>query len=388
MRFFTYILRNARRNPVRSLLTIASTAICLFLMMILFSFFEINDSVASTTRAYNRLITLNSQGFAGKLPIARVREISEMDGVVAASPFSWFGGKFNNQVMPFAQFGVDADTFFTIYDEFTLPPEQLKAFSEDKAGCVVGRKLAEERGFKLGEPLPLQGDIYPIDLKLVVRGIYDGPSNRDLRMCVFRYDYLDDALKASTQSGASGNAGAIVIKVKNGDIMVPMCGKIDTAYLNTDNPTRTQTEEAFSKFFVEMLGDLKGMVRWIGAAVLLSLMLVGANALAMALRERTTEVAVLKAIGFSKQLVLFLVLAEAMIVAGLGGFLGTFGSKLLFDVFDLSRYAGGFLPFFFVPWATATFGLTASLIIGFLSGLFPAYRAAQLSVVNGLRKVV
>jgi putative ABC transport system permease protein len=373
---------------VRSLLTIASTGVSLFLMMILASFFTINDEIARESRVYNRIVTLNSQGFSGRLPAVRVKEIAAMDGVVAATPFTWYGGKYGEETLPFAQFGVDPESFVKIYDEFTLPPDQLKAWRDDRAGCVVGRKLARDRGFKVGDPLPLKGDAYPFDLTLTVRGIYDGPDNRDLRMCLFQWDYLDEGLKKSGRGAASGNAVVIVTKCKNGDLMAPLSRKIDAAYLNTDAPTRTQTEEAFDRMFAEMLGDLKGMVRAIGLAVVLSLVLVSANALAMALRERTTEVAVLKAIGFGRQLILFLVLAEAMIVSGVGGLLGAVGAKLFFDAVDVGRYSAGILPFFFVPWMTALAGLAVSLLIGFVSGLFPAARAARLSVVNGLRKVV
>ena len=162
MKFLTYILRNARRNPVRSLLTIASMAISLFLMMILVSFFAINDEVSVVARVYNRIITLNSQGFAGMVPIARVHEIAALDGVRRGTRRSaGSGASTARRRMPFAQFGVDADTIFTVYDELTIPPEQLKAFREDKAGCVIGRKLAEERKLKVGDPLPLKGDTLP-----------------------------------------------------------------------------------------------------------------------------------------------------------------------------------------------------------------------------------
>ena len=140
--------------------------------------------------------------------------------------------------------------------------------------------------------------------------------------------------------------------------------------------------------FSEMMGDLRGMIRNIGLAVVFSLFCVAGNAMAMALRERTTEVAVLKAIGFGKGLVIFLVLAEAVLVSGLGGVVGALGSKLLCDVVDVSPYSGGFLPFFYIPWSTALMGLAVSLFIGFASGLIPAVNAARLSVVNGLRKVV
>ena len=388
MKFLGYILRNARRNPIRSSLTIASTTISLFLMMLLVSFFTIHDDVSKSSRVYNRIVVLNSAGFSGMIPIARVNEIAAMDGIVAATPLSWFGGKYGEETTPFAQFGVNPQVFFKVYDDFTIPDAQLKAFQGDLAGCVVGRKLADDRKLKVGDPLPLKGDLYPCDLKLTIRGIYDGPSDRDRRMCLFHWSYLDESLKAANGGRGSGNAACVVAKCKSGDLMRPLSQKIDAAYLNSDTPTRTQTEEAFGKMFTEMLGDLKGMMQWIGAAVLFSLFCVAGNAMAMALRERTTEVAVLKAIGFGKQLVLFLVLAEAMIVSGIGGMIGSVGCKIFCDHVDLSRFTVGFLPFFYVPWGTALLGLAVSLLIGFLSGIVPAFNASRLSVINGLRKVV
>jgi putative ABC transport system permease protein len=170
--------------------------------------------------------------------------------------------------------------------------------------------------------------------------------------------------------------------------MPSLSKKIDDLYVNSDFPTRTQTEEAFSKMFSDMLGDLKYAIYGIGMAVVVSLLFVAGNAMAMAMRERTTEVAVLKAIGFPSGLVLFLVLTEAVLVAGLGGAIGALGSKALFDLVDISPYTGGFLPFFFISWNVALFGLAVSLFIGLISGLFPAILAANSSVINGLRKVV
>ncbi len=400
MKYLKYILRNARRNPVRTLLTIASTFICLFLMMILLSFFAINDEATDSSKIYNRIITMNANGFAGMVPVKRVGEISAMEGVVAATPFSWYGGKFREQVMPFAQFAVDADTAFTIMDEYTVPPEQLADFKANKDGAVIGRKLAEDWQLKVGDTMPLKGDIYPVDMNLTVRAIYDGPTNRDLRMCLFHFDYFDEALKRVTMSSTSGgslstssarisgNAGSIFIKCKTADAMASTCKKIDEEYRNSEFPTRTQTEEAFGKMFSEMLGDLKNAIYGIGAAVVVSLLFVAGNAMAMAMRERASEVAVLKAIGFSKGLVLFLVLTEGIIVAGLGGALGSLGCKFLCDYVDIARYSAGFLPFFYVPWPIALFGLGVSLFVGFISGVFPAIIAANSSVIDGLRRVV
>ena len=270
----------------------------------------------------------------------------------------------------------------------------------NRDGCVIGRKLAEDRKLKVGDPLPLKGDIYPVDLDLTIRGIYDGASDRDLRMCFFHWEYFDEMLKKTAMSAASsgslasqssrrsGNAGTIFVKCKSADVMAPLGAKIDDMFRNSDNPTRTQTEEAFGKMFVEMMGDLKNTIYWIGGAVVISLLFVAGNAMAMAMRERTTEVAVLKAIGFSKGLVLFLILTEAVIVSGIGGILGSLGSKFFFDNVDISRYSGGFLPFFYVPWNIALTGLGVSFFIGLASGLFPAVLAANSSVINGLRKVV
>ncbi|HMB04124.1 MAG TPA: ABC transporter permease, partial [Isosphaeraceae bacterium] len=372
MKFLNYILRNAGRNPVRSLLTVASMTICLFLMVILVSFISINDEVSGSLRAYNRIIVMSSQGFAGLVPIARVNEVAAMDGVIAATPFRWYGGKYGEETMPFAQFGVDPDTVFTIYDELTIPPDQLKAFQGDKAGCVVGKRLAEDRGWNVGDPLPLKGDLFPLNLNLTIRGIYDGPPNRDRRMVMFHWGYLDEGLKRDPQGvGMAGNAGIVVAKCGSGDRMAGLARRIDALYLNSDTPTRTQTEEAFGKMFSEMLGDLKLVIEIIGLVVVVALVLVAGNAMAMALRERTTEVAVLKAIGFGKPLVLMMVLAEAMTISGLGGIIGALGSKLLFDFVDASKYTGGFLPFFYISWSTALIGLAASLLIGFLSGVIP-----------------
>jgi putative ABC transport system permease protein len=387
MKFFHYITRNARRNPVRTLLTIASIGVSGFLIMILLAFLAINGDAAEATRVYNRIITMSSQGFAGRVPSRRVTEIAQFEGVVATTPFSWFGGRYGEDAIPFAQFAVDAETIFKIYDEMKVPASELKSFQEDKSGCIIGSKLAEDKNLKVGSPLPLKGDAYPVDLQLTVRGIYDSPPKTDRRMCFLHWTHLDEEMKKYRKDYES-NAGIVVIKCKTAALMAPLSKKIDDSYRNSDTPTRTQTEEAFAKMFAEMFGDMQLYIGFVGVAVGVALVCVSGVAMAMSMRERTTEIAVLKAIGFSKSLLLFMVLAEAVLIAGLGGALGSLGAKALFDIVDISPYTGGFLPFFFVPWREALLGLGASLVIGFLSGVIPAVRAAQLSVINGLRKVV
>jgi putative ABC transport system permease protein len=388
MKFLRYILRNIRRNPVRSFLTIASVAISLFLVMILVTFFAMNREVAAKNRVHNRIIVMNSQGFTGRVPITMVREVASMDGVIAATPFSWFGGKYAEETIPFAQFGVDASKVLTVYEELKVPAAQVVAWQQDKAGCLVGRKLAEDRGLKLGDPLPLKGDIYPVDLKLTIRAIYDGTAQTDRRMCMFHWDYLDEALRRDRPDQDVGNASMVVAKCKSPDGMATICRKIDDSSRNSDTPTRTQSEEAFALMFDDMMGDLKGIMQAIGLAVCFALIFVSGNAMAMALRERTTEIAVLKAIGYGSQLILFLVLTEAMLVSAAGGILGAVGCKVLCDYVDVAKFSAGMLPFFYVSWPTALMGLGASALIGFLSGFVPAVIASRRSVVAGLRKVV
>jgi putative ABC transport system permease protein len=398
MKYLAYVLRNIRRNRVRSLLTIASTGICLFPMMILVSLFAVSDEVNSSARVYNRIITLNANGFAGTIPIAYVKRVAEQDGVLAASPFNWYGGKYQDEIMPFAQFGADPSTIFRILDEYTIPSDQLSEFQRTKFGCVIGRRLAEDKKLKVGDFLPLEADAYPVSLNLKVCGIYDGPSNRDLRMCLFDWEYLDDKLKKfeirRTSSAApvgaldSGNAGMILIKCKTADLMPVLCRRVDDLFRNSEYQTRTQTEEAFGQMFDEMLGDMRTAIRVIGLAVVFSLLCVASNVMAMSMRERTREVAVLKAIGFNRSLIIFMVQSEATLVAGTGGMLGSLGCKLVCEVVDLSQYTVGFLPFFYIPWSVALEGLAVSLLIGFASGFYPAIRAANLPVVDGLRRII
>ncbi len=205
---------------------------CLFLMMILLSYISTFEAVGATLREYNRLVTMSSQGFAQPVPAARVAEIGAMDGVMAVTTFSWFGGKYNNEVMPFAQFGVTADTMFDIYDEYKVPPDQLKAFKADRTACVIGRKLADERKIKIGDALPLKGDGYPVDLNLIVKGIYDAPEKRDNRMCLFHWEYLNEEFrKVAPGSKMIDNAGIISMKCRSAGIMPAVAKKIDDVYL-------------------------------------------------------------------------------------------------------------------------------------------------------------
>ena len=387
MQLFKYIWRNVMRNKLRSLLTIMSVGFSLALMTLLYGFLAVQDVTAREANKHDRVVVLNKMGFAAPLPIAHMEKIKKMDGVVTATPFSWYGGNYESKRAEFAIFGVDPATLFDVYSEVTIPEDQLKAFKKSKNACVVDQQLAETMEWKVGDRIPMEGTIYQADLDLVIAGIYKGPGNTG--SVYFNWYYLDELLKASPNE-FSGNAGSVTVKCKLKDEVAIMCDEIDSKFANSENPTKTRTEAAFSKMFADMLGDVQTIIKYISLAVVFALSLVTATAMAMSMRERTTEVAVLKAIGFSKNRVLALVLGESFLIACFGGLLGIAAGLGLLHMASSVPAAAMFFPYpisqLIGPWLFALIGVAGG--IGLVSGLVPAIHASQLSVIDGLRKVV
>jgi putative ABC transport system permease protein len=385
VKLFKYIWRNATRNKLRSSLTILSVGFSLALMTVLYGYLAMQDTWQKDAKVYNRIVVMNRQGFAGKVPIAYVERVRQSEGVKAAVPYAWFGGTYKDEVATFAQFATDPREVFNVWPEFKIDPEQLAAWQKNRRGCVVDRRLAEEKGWKIGDRIPLKGTYYPYDLNLEVVGLFDTP--KPTGTVWFNWDYLDEGLKQSSATQHAGNAGIVFAKAESADAIPRLCQAIDDRYASSDNPTRSQTEAAFAQMFTDMMGNIQAYIRNIGLAVMFSLTLVAANAMAMSMRERTTEVAVLKAIGFSKSRVLNMILGESCLIAAVGGLLGLAvgggflqlmhkGVPQMFP-FSLADMAG--------PWMLWIVGIAAG--IGLISGIVPAIRAARLSVVDGLRSV-
>jgi putative ABC transport system permease protein len=204
MHVLIYMWRNVRRNKLRSTLTILSVGFSLALLTVLNGYMAMQAEWGKEAQKYNRIVVMNSQGFSGLLPVAYVDRVRAVPGVQAAVPYSWYGGNYQEQQMPFAQFGTDADAAFDVWDEFTIDPKQLEAWRNDRTGCVVDRRLAEKRGWKIGERIPLQGTFYPFNLDLTLCGTFDSPKNTDSLW--FHWKYLDEGLRQMNAPG-SGNAG-------------------------------------------------------------------------------------------------------------------------------------------------------------------------------------
>jgi putative ABC transport system permease protein len=275
--------------------------------------------------------------------------------------------------MPFAQFATDPKSAFKVWPEYSISPEELKNWQENRRGCVIDRRIADERGWKVGQQIRLKGTIYPFDLDLELSGIFDAPKNSGSLW--FHWEYLDEGLKQKNSPG-TGNAGTVFARTKSGDIIPAVVKRIDDRFGSSDTPTRTQTEAAFAQMFVDMLGNVQVLIRNIGLAVVFSLCLVTANSMA-----------VLKAIGFPRSRILFMILGESSLIAMLGGLLGV-GMGCAF-LQAMNAALPQFFPFTVLemlgPWVSYGFIVAAGL--GIVSGLVPAVRAAQLSVIDGLRRV-
>jgi putative ABC transport system permease protein len=386
MKYIPLIIRNVFRNKIRSFFTGLSIAVSLFLVVTLYSLITAQEESVESNSLANRVAVLHEAGLAGRLPIAYVDRIRRIPDVTYATAMSWFGGNYREEPTQFAQFATDAQNIFNVYPELTIPADQLEAWQQDKTGCVVGALIARNKGWKIGSKIPLQGNIYPADLELTVRGIYDGPSTMDRGWLLFHFDYLDESLKQLNYPG-SGNAGIVMLRAASTDKMTGVMQAIAAAFESSDAPVKPLTEKQFAASFLEMMGNVRGFIGMTSTAVVLALLCVAANTMAMSVRERTREIALLKAIGFNQPTVLGMFLAESVAIGLLGGVLGALGAKLLFASVDLSTIDAG-LGMFYIPWRTALWGLALAAVVGLLSGLVPAWRAARVSVIDGLRKVV
>lgn len=385
MQALIYMWRNVRRNKLRSMLTILSVGFSLALMTVLHGYMAMQEAWGIEAEKYHRIVVMNSQGFSGHLPISYVDRVCDIPGIKAATPYSWYGGHYKEEQMPFAQFGTDPQAVFDVWEELSIDSVQLAAWQNNRRGCVVDRRLAAKRGWKIGERIPLKGTYYPFNLDLILCGTFDSPKNTDSLW--FHWQYLDEGLRQMNAPG-SGNAGTIFAKVDKPDNIARVSRAIDDRFASSDNPTRTQSETAFAQMFADMLGNVQAFIRIIGSAVVFALSLVAGTAMAMSMRERTTEIAVLKAIGFSRRRVLGTVLGEACSITLLGGLLGVGIGCLTLQ--SLHVLIPQFFPFsiheMLGPWVVNLIAISAG--IGVASGIVPAVRAAELSVIDGLRRVV
>lgn len=380
MKYLPLFAANFARHRVRTLLTLGSFAVALFLFCLLLTVRAAFNQGAEAAGA-DRILVVNKVSLIQPLPYAYRERIARVPGVSELTFASWFGGVYQDEKNFFAQFAIEPATYRQLYTEFRVPDDQWQAFLADKAGCVAGQATAQRFGWTVGDRIPIRGAIYPGAWEFNLRGIYTGARPMDdLTQFWFHWDYLNE----KAPDYAKGVVGWYTVRVAPDADGVRVAKAIDERFANSPWETRTQPEKAFMASFVKQFGNIEFLMLSIGGVVFFTLLLVTGNTMAMSVRERTGELAVLKTVGFGNGFVMGLVLAEALVIAAAGGLLGIALAKAFTLTGDPT---GGLLPGFYLPPLAVAAGLGATLAVGLLAGLIPAVSAMRLQVVEALRKV-
>lgn len=376
-----FVLRNACRNKRRLILTILSVSISLFLLTVLLTALKLMTNPPTTEQAALRIVTRHRVSLANVLPEKYQYRIERMPGVRYCSKFTWFGGIYKDEASSnFAQFAVDADRIFRIFPEAVVEPRQEEAFVREKNACIVGGKLAQRFGWKVGDKVTFMGALWPCDLELVIRGTYRG-EGIDETIVFFHHEYFDELM------GKRGLVGTFWITATSADVIPGLIERIDAAFRNSNAETKTETERAFQLGFISMMGNVKLFIGSICTVIVFTMLLVTASTMAMAIRERIREISVLKALGFTGTMIFSLILAESCGLSLTGGFIGCYGVKFLADTVDIYKLSHGFMPMFPVSADIVAVGILVAAGLGIISSIVPAYTSIRTSVVAGLKEL-
>jgi putative ABC transport system permease protein len=379
MKFLPLVLANLKRHKLRTILTTASVALALFLFASLRTVVT-TLSAGSEVSSASRLIVQNSTAFVIPLPMSYAARLKAVPHVTDVTWSNWFGGKYGDGKKFFAQFAVDPETYLKMYPEIQVAEDQKQAFLKERSAALIGEGLVRAFGWKVGDNVTIQGTIFPGDWTFTIRGIYH-PTLKEYGddAFMFHYDYLYEKYPDRV------TPGWYILKVDDPNAAPTVIRTIDEQFKNSSAPTKTGTEKAFAAGFASMWGNVKLLMSTIGMAVVFAILLVTANAMMMNQRERTAEVAVMKTVGFSDRRVFGLVIVEAAVVALTGAVLGLGAATLLPVVTGFGQ--GGFLPGFHVTPGTLVVGASVAVLLTVASGIFPAWQAAKLPVVQALRRV-
>lgn len=385
-RHFSLIFRNCFRNRRRSLLTIVSIAASLCLLALLLTIYHTFYFTEATPDQALRLVTRNRVSLANPLPLSYQQQIKQMPGVKEVMITQWFGGTYKDSRDPanfFARFAVEADKFATVNPEYKMPEGELQAFVNDRTGCILGRKTAVRHNLKPGDRVTLTGDIFPVTLELTVRGVYD--CKLDNESLFFHFKYLNESLSAS--ANFRDVAGVYSIRMERAEDANTISKAIDDKFRNATAQTKTETEQAFQLSFLAFLGNVKLMLLSICAAVTFTILLVTGNTMAMAVRERIREVGVLKTLGFTNGIVLWLMVGEAVAIGLIGGVVGLGVTKGLFLLLSSMPAGVTFLDFSVVTIQPSVIiiCLLVAGMIGLVSSIIPALGASRRSIVEALK---
>jgi putative ABC transport system permease protein len=381
MKFLPLLWSSLWRKKIRTIFTLLAVfvAFVLFgLLMTIRTAFSFGVDVAGL----DRLVLIHKVSLIMPLPVSYLERLKATEGVALVSHQTWFGGVYQDPANFFAQMVVEPEPFMAIYPEFEIPPDQVKAWLGDRQGAIVGVDLAERFGWKVGDRIPIMGTIWQPkqgqvwDFNIV--GMYDGEQGVDKTQLFFRYDYLNE-----NRRQGEGLVGWYVVKIKDAAQAQQMAARFDSMFANSSAETKTTTEKGFVEGFAKQVGDIGSIMIAILVAVLFTMLLVAANTMAQSVRERTSEMGVLKTLGFSNAAIMTLVLSESVLIAVLGGGLGLAVSWMIVQQGDPTN---GMLPVFILPTRDVVVGAVMVVALGVVAGMLPAVNAMQLKITDALRR--
>jgi len=317
-------------------------------------------------------------GITFMMPASYGPRIKAVPGVVAVTPMNWFGGYWKDPENSFGNFAIDPNTVFDVLDISRIAPDQLEAFKRERVAAVAGRRLIEKFHWKIGDRITLMGSMYGIAPELVLRGTFTGGPDDQF---YFHYDYMNEAM------GEFNLVNLYWIRVERPEIAGRVGQAIDQTFRDTDSETKTEAEGTFLLGFISMLGNVRGIILMIGSAVTFAVLLIVANSVAMSIRERVTEAAVMRSLGFTGNHVLALFVGESLALTVGGALVGVGGAKLLYAALAVTQIGTYVWADMRMRSETVLFCMTLSVFLGFLSASWPAYRAARTNIAEALRSV-
>ncbi len=385
MKVLKLIFKNTLRHKLRTSLTILGIAVAVIAFGLLRTVVTA-WSVGVEASSANRLITRQAVSFIFPLPYAYRDKIQSVPGVQEVTFSNWFQGVYKDKNQFFARLAVDANTIFDVYPEFVLSPREISTFKKEKNSCVIGIDLAKKYNLKIGDVMNIDGDIYPGRWDFVIRGIYKPKyKTTDATQMFFHWDYVDDRMREEAPVRA-GDVGWYVVKISDPSKSAEISEKIDALFKNSPAETKTETERAFQQGFLASTSAIITSMNVLSFVIIGIIMLVLANTMIMSARERTREYAVFKTLGFSAKHLVGLIMGESLFIALLGGGIGLFLTFPLVSGFS-EVIPKGFFPVFQIEPITIVLAVSAAVIIGIVSAIFPIQRALSTRIVDGFRFV-
>lgn len=384
MKLLKIIYRNTLRHWLRSGLTILGLAITVMAFVTIRTAIDAWYTQAEAASP-NRLVTRHAVSLTFFMPVAYADKIAQLPGVESVATAGWFGAVYIEPANFFAQFAIDPAPYLDMYPEFILTPDQREAFLNERSAAIVGRKLADRFGWNIGDRVQLTGTIFPGDWDFRVRGIYTGAKeNTDENTFFFHWDYLDERLRKESP-GRAGYVGSFVIQIADPSQAAAISAGVDSLFKNSQYETKTETEEAFNLSFVAMASSIVLGLKAISIMVVGVIMLVLGNTMAMTARERVSEYAVMKTLGYRPVHIVGLIFGESLFMAMIGGGLGL---AIAFPITLLIKVAlSSFFPVFGIQLMTLVYAALSAVIVGLLAAIFPTVKAVRTPIVDGLRIV-